>query len=62
MKEGKFKLVVKPETAKGKARAKEIMRWSYWHCLAKFHELCSFSYLNHKRFVSTHYDIKSIKS
>jgi hypothetical protein len=60
MKEGKFKLVVKEEGTK--ARAKEIMKGSYWHCLAKFHELCSFSYLNHKRFVSTHYDIKSVKS
>lgn len=60
MKEGMFKLTQK-DTEK-KSRAKELTRGTYWECLAKFHEKCTFSYFNHKMFSTVHYEIKTIKS
>jgi len=59
MKEGKFKLTQKDTGAKSKA--KEIIKGTYWQCLGKYHQLCSFSYLNHKMFSDIHYEIKNIK-
>lgn len=60
MKEGKFKLTQKDTGAK--SRAKEVVKGTYWQCLAKFHQLCSYSYLNHRKFSDVYYEIKSIKS
>ena len=45
-----------------KSKAKELIKGTYWQCLAKFHENCSFSYFNHKKFSAVHYEIKNIKS
>lgn len=60
MKTGEFKLTQK--SAESKARAKQVIKGTYWQCLAKFHQLCSYSYLNHRKFSDIYYEIKSIKS
>lgn len=59
MKEGLFKLTEKP-AGKG-SRAKEKAKGTYWQCLGKFHQLCSFSYTNHRMFTDVEYKITPVK-